>query len=119
VLYVEDNLPNQRLMQDLLATRGDLELIVTDDPQQALSIACEQAPALLLLDIQLPGIDGYELLSLMRSRGVAVPVIAVSANAMPRDVERGRAAGFVEYLTKPLDLRRVLETVQAWVPPPV
>lgn len=116
VLYVEDNLPNQQLMQDLLATRGDLELIVTDDPQQALSIACERSPALVLLDIQLPGIDGYELLSLMRSRGVTVPVIAVSANAMPRDLERGRAAGFVEYLTKPLDLRRVLEAVQAWVP---
>lgn len=118
VLYVEDNLPNQRLMQDLLATRNDLDLIVTDDPQQALAIACDQAPALVLLDIQLPGIDGYELLSQLHARGVNVPVIAVSANAMPRDLERGRAAGFVEYLTKPLDLRRVLETVQTWLPAP-
>lgn len=118
VLYVEDNLPNQRLMQSVLALRGDLELLTTADAHQALSMACDRVPALILLDIQLPGMDGYELLRLLRARGVTAPVIAVSAYAMPRDVARGVSAGFADYVTKPIGVQHMLETVQKWVPAP-
>ena len=65
----------------------------------------------MLLDIQLPYIDGYRLLEAMRLADVDAPIVAVSANAMPEDIARGAAAGFAAYLTKPLDVRRVLEVV--------
>jgi CheY-like chemotaxis protein len=69
---------------------------------------------LILLDIQLPGMDGYEVLRRLRADASSahVPVIAVSANAMPHDVARGRAAGFVDYLTKPLDMPRLIAAVE-------
>jgi len=111
VLYVEDNPANQRLMQRILAHRRDLELITTADPREALALAQREQPALIVLDIQLPELDGYQLLDMLRAEGIAVPVVAVSANAMPADVARGRAAGFVEYMTKPLDVRRVLDVM--------
>jgi len=111
VLYVEDNVSNQRLMHHLLRMRPDIELEVVGDPRGAVDRACACRPELVLLDIQLPYIDGYRLLDAMRAAGVVAPIVAVSANAMPEDVARGAAAGFAAYLTKPLDVRRVLEVV--------
>jgi hypothetical protein len=113
VLYVEDNVSNQRLMRHVLAMRRDIELEIVADPRTAVERARESCPELVLLDIQLPYIDGYRLLDAMRLAGIEAPVVAVSANAMPEDVARGEAAGFAAYLTKPLDVRRVLEVVGA------
>lgn len=113
VLYVEDNVSNQRLMRHLLRMRPDVELEVVGDPRTAVDRAREWRPELVLLDIQLPYIDGYRLLEAMRLADVDAPIVAVSANAMPEDIARGAAAGFAAYLTKPLDVRRVLEVVGA------
>jgi len=116
VLYVEDNPSNQRLMARLLASRHDIELLVAGDAPEALRVVRARLPELVLLDIQLPVIDGYELLTTLRSEGVGVPVIAVSANAMPADLARGRSHDFAAYLTKPLDVGRLLQTLNAWLP---
>jgi CheY-like chemotaxis protein len=75
-------------------------------------------PDLILLDIQLPGIDGFEVLRRLRGDAVtcAIPVVAVSANALRSDIERGLAAGFVDYLTKPIDQRLLLATLRRLLP---
>ena len=116
VLYIEDNPANQRLMQHILSRRRDVDLVCSADPSAAVALARQQQPALVLLDIQLPGLDGYEVLASLRAAGVAVPAVAVSANAMPADVARGLAAGFAAYLTKPLDVQRVLAVLDAYLP---
>jgi PAS domain S-box-containing protein len=117
VLYVEDNAANRLLMQRLLEHLGGVRLRVAADADEALAIVQREAPDALLLDIQLPGTDGYALLARLRAAGCSAPAVAVSANAMPADLERGRAAGFVDYLTKPLDIQRTLKVVAALVGP--
>jgi CheY-like chemotaxis protein len=114
VLYVEDNPVNVLLMEAMLGQQTQLQLISADLPEAGLQLAREQRPDLILLDIQLPGMDGYEVLRRLRAdegtRGI--PVVAVSANAMPADVARGMAAGFDDYLTKPIDQRVLMATLQ-------
>ena len=113
VLYIEDNEVNQVLMQGMLAHRPAITLRLAAWPERGLAMALEQPPDLVLLDIQLPGIDGFEVLRRMRSQPSLrqVPVIAVSANAMPDDLAEARRAGFVDYLTKPVDMPRLLALV--------
>lgn len=114
VLYIEDNPVNLLLMEAMLARLGELRLITAAMPEQGLQMAAQERPDLILLDIQLPGMDGYEVLRRLRldARSRDIPVIAVSANAMPNDIEHGLAAGFAEYLTKPLDMQRLLQVVE-------
>jgi PAS domain S-box-containing protein len=111
VLYVDDHEANRRLMQQALQRRPGLRVRVAADAESALALACADPPALLLLDIQLPGLDGHALLAQLRAAGCSAPAVAVSAYAMPEDLARGRASGFVDYLTKPLDLARTLAVV--------
>jgi CheY-like chemotaxis protein len=100
-------------MEAMLAQRPQWRLLSAELPEAGLELACSEGPQLILLDIQLPGIDGYEVLR--RLRGTActstIPVIAVSANALPGDVQRGLAAGFDDYLTKPLEQAQLLATI--------
>jgi CheY-like chemotaxis protein len=114
VLYVEDNPVNVLLMEAMLGQQTRLRLISADLPETGLQLAREQQPDLVLLDIQLPGMDGYEVLRRLRAdegtRGI--PVVAVSANAMPADIARGAAAGFDDYLTKPIDQRVLMAMLQ-------
>jgi len=107
VLYIEDNPVNVLLMEAMLAQQTRLKLISAELPEAGLQLAQAQRPDLILLDIQLPGIDGYEVLRRLRADEgtLDIPVIAISANAMPADRERGLAAGFHDYLTKPIDQR--------------
>lgn len=111
-LYIEDNPVNLMLMAAML--EDELELATESDPLRGLERVRALRPDLVLLDIQLPGIDGYEVLRRLRAdEGTrAIPVVAVSANAMPGDVAAGHAAGFDAYLTKPVDLGRLLDTVR-------
>ncbi len=113
VLYIEDNVVNQVLMEGLLSHRPNWRLLIAGLPEVGLSIALQSQPDLILLDIQLPGIDGFEVLRRLRAQPATqhIPVIAVSANAMPGDTDAALAAGFNEYLTKPLSMQGLLATL--------
>lgn len=115
VLYVEDNPTNLRLVQRILEPLPGLRLIGAPNAEigQELALSCQ--PDLILMDIGLPGIDGVEALKRLRSRRATadIPVIAVSANAMPGEVARAHAAGFDDYLTKPLDVVRFRTMIDA------
>ncbi len=117
VLYIEDNEVNRLLMQGMLAQHPGLELQLAALPEQGLAMALASPPALVLLDIQLPGMDGFEVLARLRAdaRTAGVPVVAVSANAMPADRERAARAGFDEYVTKPIDMAHLLAVVRRWL----
>jgi PAS domain S-box-containing protein len=114
VLYIEDNEVNRLLMQGMLARSPGLVLQLAELPEQGLAMAAAQPPQLVLLDIQLPGIDGYEVLQRLRQMPAmaGVPVVAVSANAMPADREKAATAGFDDYITKPVDMPLLLATVE-------
>jgi len=113
VLYIEDNDVNQLLMEGMLAHRPGVDLRLASLPEEGLALAAAQPPDLVLLDISLPGMDGFEVLRRLRQMPAlgAVPVIAVSANAMPADLEDAQRAGFADYLTKPVHLPRLLDLV--------
>jgi len=114
VLYIEDNPVNVLLMEAMLARVADLQVRAAALPTLGLRLAIEERPDLILLDIQLPEMDGYEVLRRLRLHDASrdIPVIAVSANAMPGDIAHGLAAGFVEYLTKPLDMQKLIAAVE-------
>ena len=111
-LYIEDNPVNLMLMAAMLEDEFELETVA--EPRAGLARAQAAPPDLILLDIQLPGMDGYEVLRHLRAdaRTRAVPVVAVSANAMPTDLAAGLRAGFDAYVTKPVDLAELLATVR-------
>jgi PAS domain S-box-containing protein len=113
VLCIEDNPANLRLLKRILAMRPGLEFLGCADAGSGLLMAQQERPAVILLDINLPDVDGFEALRRLRAdeRTRAIPVIALTANAMPRDVERGMQAGFLAYLTKPLDVVRLLDVL--------
>jgi len=114
VLYIEDNPVNLMLMEAVLEREPGVLLTCVPQPEHGLDLALAEPPDLILLDIQMPGIDGFEVLRRLRAAGRTrcVPVVAVSANAMPGDIERARAAGFDDYLTKPIDFDRLLSVVR-------
>jgi signal transduction histidine kinase/ActR/RegA family two-component response regulator len=113
ILYIEDNPANLRLVQEILAFRTDLRLLSAADGHAGLALARIEQPALILMDLNLPGMSGFEVLAeLRREPGTAhIPVVALTANAMPRDIERGLSAGFARYLTKPIDIEQFNEAI--------
>jgi PAS domain S-box-containing protein len=118
ILYVEDKPSNQRLIQTVLATRNDIMLLDAANAEAGLDILANQHVDLILLDINLPGMDGFEALEKLKNNSNTrdIPVIALTANAMSGDIERGKAAGFVEYLTKPIDIARFLNLLDDCLP---
>ena len=114
VLYIEDNPANLKLVAQILGHVPHIHLLTAHTPDLGIELALARRPALVLLDINMPGMDGYQVLEIFKTEpGLkGTPVVAITANAMPRDIERGRAAGFVDYLTKPLDLEQLLTTVK-------
>ncbi len=115
VLYVEDNPANLYLMQKIFTTRKDLVLLAAPSAELGLEIVRSRHPDLILLDINLPGMDGYQMLALLKADPALkfIPVVAVTANAMTRDIERGMAAGFSGFLTKPVDIEQLHKIVDA------
>jgi len=113
VLYIEDNPANLRLVTQLLSRLPNLHMWSAHEPLLGLEVAVDKKPDLILLDINLPGIDGFEVLRLLKEKDETrdTPVIAISANAMPKDIERGFEAGFVDYITKPIDINKLLVAV--------
>jgi len=114
IVYVEDNPANVRLLEFLIARHEDLELSSAETGEEGVALVQQTIPDLVLMDIGLPGIDGLEALRLLKSDDATkhIPVIAISANAMPHDVEKGRQAGFMSYLTKPIDINELLKVVK-------
>ena len=113
VLYVEDNPAMQALVERILARRPQVRLLTAPQAQMGLELARAHRPDLIVLDINLPGMDGYEALAWLQryEETRAIPVLALSANAMASDVKRGKAAGFLEYLTKPVDVAAFLAAI--------
>ena len=114
VLYVEDNPANLRLVSQLLGRLPSVHLWSAHEPLLGLELATKHIPDLILLDINLPGMDGFDVLKQLRQREATkdIPVVAISANAMPKDIEKGRNAGFEDYITKPIDVKALLYTVE-------
>jgi len=115
LLYIEDNPANLRLVQKIISTHTRLRLLDACTAEQGLELAKTHHPDLILLDINLPGMNGFEALHHLQVDPATsdIPVIAISANAMERDVKKGLAAGFVDYLTKPLDVPKLLALLDA------
>ena len=115
VLYVEDNPVNVLLVRELLALRPQLTLEVAADGENGVAMARALQPDLVLVDMQLPDFDGHEVLRRLRADPVtaALPCVALSANAMPDDIARAMEAGFVDYWTKPLDLKAFMAAIDA------
>ncbi|GAA1956759.1 response regulator [Microbacterium deminutum] len=105
ILVVEDNPLNQKLVRDVLTASG-YQVLVAGTGEEGVRLAAAEAPDLILMDIQLPGIDGYEALRLLRQMPqlAGLPVVAVTAFAMPEDRERATREGFDGYLGKPISV---------------
>jgi two-component system cell cycle response regulator DivK len=112
ILVVEDNAKNMTLLRDVLRATG-YRTLEASTGGQALMIATAHSPALVLMDIRLPDMDGVEALSRLRmdERTASIPVLAVTAQAMKGDDERFKEAGFDGYLSKPVDIDQLLATV--------
>jgi PAS domain S-box-containing protein len=113
LLYVEDNPANLKLVEQLIDRRPDMRLLVAGDGDLGVQLARANHPEVILMDINLPGISGIEALKILREdpETAHIPVVALSANAMPRDVEKGLQAGFFRYLTKPIKVNEFMDTL--------
>jgi len=113
VLYVEDNPANLLLVTRLLARRPDLHLLSATDGRSGVELARATRPTVILMDINLPGISGVTALKLLAADPATahIPVVALSANALPRDIAKGLAAGFFRYVTKPIRVAEFMATL--------
>jgi PAS domain S-box-containing protein len=113
LLYVEDNPANLMLVEDIIARRPDIRLLSAMDGNLGVAIARASLPDVILMDINLPGISGVNALKILTEDPLTahIPVIALSANAMPRDITKGLEAGFFSYLTKPIKVNEFMETL--------
>jgi PAS domain S-box-containing protein len=113
LLYVEDNPANMKLVEQLIARRSDIRLLTAVDGTLGIELARASRPDMILMDINLPGISGMEALKILREDPATahIPVVALSANAMPRDIKKGLEAGFFRYLTKPIKVNEFIEVL--------
>jgi PAS domain S-box-containing protein len=113
LLYVEDNPANMKLVEQLIQRRPDLQLLTAVNGSLGIKIARESIPNVILMDINLPGISGIDALKILRDDTVTahIPVIALSANAMTRDIKMGLEKGFFRYLTKPIKVNEFMDTL--------
>ncbi|HYK15372.1 MAG TPA: ATP-binding protein, partial [Burkholderiales bacterium] len=110
LLYVEDNPANLQLVAQLIARRPDMRLLTAIDGPSGIDLAHAALPDVILMDINLPGMSGIEAMQLLRQHPATahIPVVALSANAIPYDIERGLEAGFFRYLTKPIKVNEFM-----------
>jgi signal transduction histidine kinase/CheY-like chemotaxis protein len=115
LLYVEDNPANLKLVEEIVRFRPDLRLLSAPDGHLGLLLAKAHLPEIILMDLNLPCVSGTDALQELRRdpRTAHIPVIALTANAMPRDVERGLASGFFRYLTKPINIDEFSEAIDS------
>ena len=115
LLYVEDNQANMKLVEQIIARRPDLRLLTAVDGQLGIELARKALPTVILMDINLPGISGVTAMEILRKDPATahIPIVALSANANPRDIETSLAKGFFRYLTKPIKIKDFTETLNA------
>ena len=114
VLYVEDNPANTRLMQDIFSEfLSPCELICASNAEDGIQLSLEHNPELVLMDINMSGMNGYQALEVMKSNpeSAGIPVIAISADALPEQIEDGLAKGFADYISKPFNVSKLIETI--------
>jgi signal transduction histidine kinase/ActR/RegA family two-component response regulator len=118
LLYVEDNPSNMRLMEHLVSVLPDVVMLPASTPHLGLDLARAHRPDIILLDLHLPEMNGYEMLAHLKAMPETrdIPVLALSAAAMPSDIRRGLAAGFFRYLTKPIDVKEFLAAISECIP---
>ncbi|MCX6554844.1 MAG: PAS domain S-box protein [Candidatus Aminicenantes bacterium] len=110
LLYIEDNPANMKLVEQIIARHPDIMLLKATNGNSGIETARLSQPNVILMDINLPGINGFEALEFLRADPATahIPVIAISANAMPRDIERGLKAGFFRYIIKPIKIKEFM-----------
>ena len=115
LLYVEDNLANVALVRQLLARRNDFNFLTARNGDLGMIMARTHEPAVILMDINLPGMSGYDVMELLRNDPITcdIPVIALSSRAHLREIVKGGEAGFFRYLTKPYKLNDLLEALDS------
>jgi CheY-like chemotaxis protein len=113
ILYIEDNPDNLILVRQVLKTRPNIRLIFSKDSRAGVELALAHRPDLILTDINLPGMDGFTALKVLRAyREIhSVPIVAVSSNAMQEDIDQGLKTGFDSYITKPINIILFMEVV--------
>ena len=113
ILYIEDNPHNRTLMKQLLKPYPNLRYETATTGEEGVATAVNAPPDLVLMDIDLPGISGHEALRRLKhnERTEHIPVIAISANALPRDIRKGKKSGFLNYLTKPINVKRTKQVI--------
>jgi CheY-like chemotaxis protein len=115
VLYIDDNPVNLKLVARILANQTHIHLITALTPKDGIELALTNQPQLILLDINMPEMNGFQVLEVFKDDAFLkdTPIIAVTANAMPQDIERGKASGFTDYLTKPIDFDKLLKAINS------
>jgi PAS domain S-box-containing protein len=115
LLYVEDNPANMKLMEQIIGRHSDITLLMADNGLAGIELARTALPDAILLDINLPGINGFEILKRLRDDALTahIPALAISANAMTSDIQRGHQAGFLRYLTKPIKIDELMQALNA------
>ncbi|PIP80572.1 MAG: hypothetical protein COW84_04520 [Gammaproteobacteria bacterium CG22_combo_CG10-13_8_21_14_all_40_8] len=113
LLYVEDNPANLMLVQQIIDDQPNVRMLSARDGHQGILLAQTERPNVILMDINLPGISGIEALAILKNdpKTAHIPVLAISANAMPRDIEKGLEVGFLRYLTKPIKISEFIEAL--------
>ena len=116
-LYIEDNPANLRLVVEIFKHFKNVNLEAIHDPLLGLDIAKTVIPKLILLDINMPGLNGFEVLQQLQENEITknIPVIAISANVLPKDIERAIEAGFKDYLTKPLNIDNFIKIIKSYI----
>jgi PAS domain S-box-containing protein len=114
LLYVEDNPTNLKLVEQIIARHHDMSLLTAVSGNNGIEIARSSQPDVILMDINLPDINGFEALRILRSSPATshIPVVALSANAMPRDIKKGLELGFFRYITKPININEFMAALE-------
>jgi CheY-like chemotaxis protein len=115
LLYIEDNQANMKLVEQIIARRPDVRILTAVNGLLGIELARKELPSVVLMDINLPGISGVDAMQILHEDPATahIPVIALSANANPRDIETGLAKGFFRYLTKPIKIKEFTDTLNA------
>ncbi|MCY7388162.1 MAG: response regulator, partial [Burkholderiales bacterium] len=115
LLYIEDNAANMKLVEQIIARRPDLRLLKATESATGIAAAIANQPEVILMDINMPGMSGIEAMKILRldPSTAHIPIIALSANAMPNDIAKGLEAGFFNYITKPMKVNEFMDALDA------